>query len=241
VQYLLEQTHTTVDIHLANTLGMTALHCAAMVIRDDSPAIIDLLLHAGAAIRAQDHYGDTPLHFLYQYLTRRLFHVNLPTTVSILLRQDPGLLNLPNNDGDTALHLVCHVELAKALLERFIPETKSWHVSITTLLLKNNRDETPRESIQLRFENSRQMENWQPEDDTMMRETMEYVDSYSSKPLIIRSNGESNNYQVYLARRFYMHLRRSDLFVNSCPVDNLCSHILEYLAPIDVATFCLPH
>lgn len=48
-----------VDANIASKFGMTALHVAAMM---DQPAVISVLLEAGAHVDTRAEDGSTPLH-----------------------------------------------------------------------------------------------------------------------------------------------------------------------------------
>lgn len=84
------------DVNEADTLGWTALHFAS---HDDQAGTADLLIAAGADINATDHMGQTPLHFSAIYSSSN-------DALRTLLRRG-AKMNEADDDGNTALHLVC--------------------------------------------------------------------------------------------------------------------------------------
>lgn len=84
-----------VDLNVTNDDGLTPLHLAAMV---DNRRIGKALLKNKANTKLVDpKTGDTVLHTAVRYQ-----HLDF---ISLLLEFDNTLINTPNNNGDTPLHL----------------------------------------------------------------------------------------------------------------------------------------
>ncbi|KAL3104195.1 hypothetical protein niasHS_002222 [Heterodera schachtii] len=86
-----------VDVNHCISTGQSALHFACS---KNHSAIVQLLIENGADLNAQDERGTTPLHKAASQGHQRI--------VNLLLGCRKNLqIDLPNREGDTALHLAC--------------------------------------------------------------------------------------------------------------------------------------
>ena len=95
------------DVNSINHDSRTPLHCAVI---NGNYEICEMLVSAKASVNAQDRNGDTPLH-----LSR------LSSLASLLLSIGSANPNIPNQLGQTAMHMVCKrgdLTTASHLMER---------------------------------------------------------------------------------------------------------------------------
>ncbi|XP_033126136.1 transient receptor potential cation channel subfamily A member 1-like [Anneissia japonica] len=105
---MLDSRHGQMIINIADGEGKTALHIAAL---HGQAKVVQLLLHRGALLH-KDHNGRTPLH-----LASMGGYTN---TMSVLLATHPQLLDMVDDEENTALHLAAqyaHSGAVKFLLD----------------------------------------------------------------------------------------------------------------------------
>ena len=102
-----------------DTSGSTALHCAAT---DGVPEVVEVLLDAGADIRAKDNVKMTPIHFACadgnMDTVKVLFqHAEKPQSAASVF----DMLEDRNREGETALHAAVeggYLDIVQICLEK---------------------------------------------------------------------------------------------------------------------------
>lgn len=118
--------NASADIHIKNIWGDTPLHCTA---QKNLPNIAKVLLENKADPRAFNSSGDTPLHIAAVY--------GFVNFITILSNYDITLLDQPDNNGNTALHITPLYRIIEYLIEKG-----------ANPMLKNNKNLTPLEEAQ---------------------------------------------------------------------------------------------
>ncbi len=111
----------------------TALHFAAMNVKDTDNSLATQLLNHGSDVSKRSKAGHTALHLAC--------NIDKPSLARLLLKKDENLLSIQNNSGQTAMHIaVCKhsVSYVKALLD-------NCH-NFSFLNLRNNNGETALDS-----------------------------------------------------------------------------------------------
>jgi hypothetical protein len=210
--------------------GWTPLHraCYGPRVR----AACEFLLSSGADMTAKTGAGDTMLHLII------CIGVD-PTEVRTLfdsMSADPRpLFSIRNNKGNTPLHHVRLVDLAKCLIEcSFDPETsgvQSTWMCPSVFSIRNNKGETPLDKA------TRRWKHWPHyliyPDGLNYKAVKEYLDSFESLPLVdvatMMLTKELNQFQRFLARRiYYTILRKLSLGTD------IGRRVMTYLSPADV-------
>ncbi|KAF4526669.1 hypothetical protein B566_EDAN015668 [Ephemera danica] len=91
-----------IDPNMTNEENRTALHCAANSRNDE--AIRFLLNHCKCSLSIRDTNGDTPLH-IYIAAEGKGFYDKHNSTIELMKKKDPTILDIQNNVGYTPLDM----------------------------------------------------------------------------------------------------------------------------------------
>ena len=91
------------NFHMPDQHGRTPLHIAAYMA---PPQVVAQMLNHGGDPRAKDYFNETPLHIAVR---SPLYSAEVCDLLLNKVEGDADYFNMPNNNGDTPLHIVCKV------------------------------------------------------------------------------------------------------------------------------------